>query len=144
MLRTKATPTDASTPMQTLDFCAEHGIAWDVPDGPCESPPTRSLVPDPQPAETPDSSAARPSARSAEQPQEQQEDVEHVEKDAGGERDRLVAAGAPQAVEVDDGVEPEDREPERASTTVYAAGMRTKISTMPATIRASSSQNAIR
>src|SRR4051794_30977615 len=46
----------------------------------------------------------------AEQRQEEQEDVQDVEEDPGGQRHRLVLARPPKAVEVDDGVEAEDRQ----------------------------------
>ena len=46
--------------------------------------------------------------RAAEQPQEQQEDVQHVEEDPGGQRDGLVRTGPSQAVEVDHDVQAED------------------------------------
>jgi hypothetical protein len=57
--------------------------------------------------------AASPSSGGAsEQPQEEQEPVEHVEEDAGGDRHGLLGAGAAQAVEVDHGVQAEDSEPD--------------------------------
>jgi hypothetical protein len=50
------------------------------------------------------------SVRAPEDAEEQQEDVEDVEEDPCGERDRLFAAGSAQAVEVDDRIQAEDRE----------------------------------
>jgi hypothetical protein len=53
--------------------------------------------------------APSPSSRGAsDQPQEQQEHVEDVEEDAGGDRHGLLGAGAAQTVEVEHGVQAED------------------------------------
>ena len=49
-----------------------------------------------------------PLRRASEQPQEQQEDVQDVEEDPGGQRDGLVRTSPSQAVEVDHDVQPED------------------------------------
>ena len=51
-----------------------------------------------------------PVRTTAEHAQEQQEDVEHIEEDPGGDRDRVLCRGSAQAVEVHDCVEPEDRQ----------------------------------
>lgn len=48
------------------------------------------------------------SVRAPENLQEEQEDVQDIEKDARGKRDRLVGTGMTQAVEVRDRIHPED------------------------------------
>jgi uncharacterized RDD family membrane protein YckC len=51
------------------------------------------------------------SGRAREQPQEEQEDIQDIQKDPGGQGDRLVCPGVAQPVEVHDGVEAKDRKP---------------------------------
>jgi hypothetical protein len=89
--------------------------------------------------------AASPSvtAAVAEELQEQQKDVKDVDEDVGREHDRLVVVRAAQPVEVDDDVDTEDRDPGDGPRRV-GAGMCTKMSTIPAMISASSSQNSVR
>lgn len=55
------------------------------------------------------------SVRAPENLQEKQEDVQDIEKDARGERDRLVGTGMTQAVEVGDGIDPRTRPSRRAT-----------------------------
>ena len=50
------------------------------------------------------------SGRAGEETKEEQEDIEDVEKYPGCQRDCLVGASPAEAVEVNDGVEPEDRQ----------------------------------
>jgi hypothetical protein len=57
--------------------------------------------------------AARSSGGASEQPQEEQEHVEDVEEDAGGDRHGLSGAGVAQTIEVEHGVQAEDRKTEQ-------------------------------